>query len=119
MNLRDDIAALQRSDVVIGLHGGGFGNIVYARKGTVVIEMNVPEIGGRQCFAYMSHNLGLHYHRYGISSSMYDEYTPGDSFYGMDVRVNVTAFVTFLDAILSQHLLLPPSPPPTAHIPPA
>jgi len=104
--ISEDIKAFQSANVIIGLHGGAFSNLVYCRRGTVVIEMNVPDEGGRQCFAYVAYNLGLRYHRYGVTREMYDSYAPGVEFYFHPVRVNVNAFASFLKDVLQQRSLV-------------
>ena len=80
--------------------------MIYCRKGTVVIEMNIPMEGGRQCFAYVAYNLGLRYHRYGIDPQMYTSYTPGKNFYYSSSAVNVSAFLDFLSNVLKENGLL-------------
>lgn len=97
--IEEDAKRFNEADVIIGLHGGAFGNLVFCRKDTIVIEMNVPEEQGRQCFGYMAHNLGLEYYRYGLNRSAY--YTSSNDFYDSNnIRVNVDEFVQYYRPIL-------------------
>jgi capsular polysaccharide biosynthesis protein len=99
----EDAKAFNEADVVVGLHGGAFSNIAYCRRQTIVIEMNVPEEPGRQCFGYMSHSLQLRYHRYGLTPSSYNGKI--NDFYGSrNINVNVERFVKFFVNSVTSHL---------------
>jgi hypothetical protein len=91
--IEEDAKAFNEADVVVGLHGGAFSNIVYCRRQTIVIEMNIPEEPGRQCFGYMSHNLQLRYHRYGLTQS--DYLSKISNFYDTFIQVDVEKFTSF------------------------
>ena len=101
-----DAIAFQSADVILGLHGGALTNMVYSRRGTIVVEMSVPEEGGRQCFAYVSYNLGMRYHRYGMDAGAYVRYTPKERFFSSPVIVNAVQFVNFLEDVLKEEGLM-------------
>lgn len=39
MSFRDQVAAINNASVIVGVHGSGFGNLIFARPGTVVIDL--------------------------------------------------------------------------------
>jgi hypothetical protein len=48
------------ASVIIGQHGAGLTNILFARQGTIVIEQSSR--GGNPCYMDLSYTLGLQYH---------------------------------------------------------
>jgi hypothetical protein len=102
----NDIHLFQEADVVLGVHGGAFANLFYCRPSTIVIEMNIPEESGRQCYAYMSFNLNLRYYRYGVNRSDYlllsdeNEMISRLSFYDRDILVDIRKFLNFYHEVL-------------------
>lgn len=58
------VAEFSGASHVIGLHGGSFANLVYCRRNTTVIEMNVEEAPRRDCFGAMALSVGLRYKRF-------------------------------------------------------
>jgi capsular polysaccharide biosynthesis protein len=39
MSFSDQVAAINNASVIVGVHGSGFGNLIFARPGTVVIDL--------------------------------------------------------------------------------
>ena len=39
MSFRDQVAAINNASVIVGAHGSGFGNLIFARAGTAVIDL--------------------------------------------------------------------------------
>jgi hypothetical protein len=54
--------SIYQANVVVGLHGGLFSNIVFCNEAALVIEIN-NSAGGRDCFANVALTLGLDYYR--------------------------------------------------------
>ncbi len=39
MSFRDQVAAINNASLIVGVHGSGFGNLIFARPGTAVIDL--------------------------------------------------------------------------------
>ena len=61
-NLSTQVALFSTADVVIGQHGAGLVNLLWARPGTSVIEF-VPRMAEQKHFVKLSQLLGLNHHR--------------------------------------------------------
>lgn len=53
------IQLFNEASAIIGQHGAGLSNMLYARVGTLVIE--IASRGGNLCYMDMAHTLGLQY----------------------------------------------------------
>ena len=59
---RDQMAQFAHSTVILAPHGAGLSNVIVARPGTAVVELNVPGNDYNACYLFMSVKLGLRYY---------------------------------------------------------
>lgn len=51
---------IHESEIIVGIHGAALTNIVFARKGTLIIELFQEHL--EKCFFELSHTMNLKYH---------------------------------------------------------
>ena len=65
-SLEDTQLLFHRAVVVVGPHGAGFANVIYARPGTAVLEVLCgPPDTTQYCYPFLSYSLGLRHHGIG------------------------------------------------------
>eukprot|EP00298_Acanthocystis_sp_HF-20_P010752 c19026_g1_i2.p1 GENE.c19026_g1_i2~~c19026_g1_i2.p1 ORF type:complete len:535 (+),score=158.04 c19026_g1_i2:213-1817(+) len=81
MKMEEQIRTFQTSDVIIGMHGAGLANIIFAREGTTIIEI-FPHMKSRFSFKRISAKAGLRYYEYrqGEDFIQEDKVIPLDEF---------------------------------------
>ena len=60
MAMREQVAAVRAADVIISMHGAGLANLLWARRGTAVVEI-FPAEKRRYGYEHLSAMLGLEY----------------------------------------------------------
>lgn len=66
-SLRDTIRLFSQAQVVLGVMGGGLSNLIFARAGTSVLEIALPE--PHRYYAHLALALGLEYHMFPLQMS--------------------------------------------------
>ena len=61
-NLNDTVLLFQRSVLVIGAHGAGLSNILFAQPNTSIIEIQCPPPWTASTFRHVSYKLGMRFH---------------------------------------------------------
>ena len=78
--LKSQIEAVRAADIIIGAHGAGLTNTMFARPGTVVIEILDAEHERSQYFSRLSVFCGLVYHRHYVPHRGVAPYVDLDAF---------------------------------------
>ena len=60
MSLKEQIHIFSKASMVIGIHGGGFTNILFCQPGTVIFEVGI-EIHFNPCFKILSKKMNFVY----------------------------------------------------------
>jgi capsular polysaccharide biosynthesis protein len=91
LSLRDQVRLFAEAKVIIGPHGAGFTNILYAREGTIVGE--IYGVDCIPCYKVMAHQLSLSYHKYQAQPASTDAAHP-------DLAVDSLSFALWLDSLV-------------------
>jgi capsular polysaccharide biosynthesis protein len=62
LSLKEQILLFSQADIVMGIHGAGFANIMYSDNSTIVEIF--PEGGVRTCYYILANEMGLNYDCY-------------------------------------------------------
>merc|ERR1712118_577793 len=65
---RETVRMFHRADIVVGVHGSGQANLIFCRKGTGVVDINLPEPHS-QYLAHNSYAIGLEYRLVTLSGT--------------------------------------------------
>ncbi|XXQ35888.1 Glycosyltransferase 61 catalytic domain-containing protein [Plasmodiophora brassicae] len=74
MDVSEQVVAVHRATVVVGVHGAGLTHILFARGGAALIELMPPEYAGRQHFQFISRFIGCRYVAVPVQPSDRDGY---------------------------------------------
>ncbi|MCO5611285.1 hypothetical protein L7F22_065537 [Adiantum nelumboides] len=69
MKLKEQVQAVDDASIIIGVHGAGLTHILFARPGTVVLELLSP-LFPRPHYSHISQWMGLDYHSITMSSTI-------------------------------------------------
>lgn len=98
-NYVNDRKLFNQVDIIFGVHGGAFSNLPAARRGTIVVEANIPYVIGqhtRYMFGYMSNSLSQWYNLYPLDREERFHSQDLSKFYNVPLSINASAFVDFV-----------------------
>ena len=101
LSFADQVRRFSEAEVVLGPHGAGLTNILYAPKGSRVGEFHGVE--SNSCFAVMARQLGLHYHRLAVQEGGATPGVPG-------MIVDPTGFSRWLEGVVQSERQPGPEP---------
>lgn len=61
MKMEEQVQAVHDASIIIGVHGAGLTHILFARPGTIILELTSP-LFPRPHYSHISHWMGLEYH---------------------------------------------------------
>ncbi len=95
LTMEEQASAFSKAEIVVGIHGAGFANLVFCRPQTRVLDILSPE-WINPCFWILSNNLGLKYACL-IGEDSYKE--KGVSGKGANILVNLPKFNRLLNEL--------------------
>lgn len=91
LSIFDQARYINNAQIIIGPHGSGFTNLIFARPGTKVLEIDHGLEGEqRSCFSYIARSMECDYHPFYVDTVVEEQLED-------DMFVDVKAFARFLD----------------------